>query len=267
MKFLKTFKEELISVPLLIVVFFAINWGLNSLFPGNAFFDFYSELENIIYSVLRFIIALSVSWVGVRVIFPKVYFFLKNEFYVNFSEQETTLKYILAVSIFLMFVLASSMSAKGQEIVRLEVLQNITGQLDVKEVRNNSSPEIDKYLASVGINEPAPWCAAFVSYNLNEVGVRNPNSAWSPDFARRTDIIWYSKSKSKPDVKCCDVVTFYYSQLGRVGHVGFLIKQDKAGYFITIEGNTNAAGSRNGDGVYMKKRRVEKTYAISRYIK
>ena len=62
-------------------------------------------------------------------------------------------------------------------------------------------------------------------------------------------------------------MTYYYPNLGRVGHVGFLEKTDMDGYFITIEGNTNGAGSREGDGVYKKKRDPNKVNAVSRYIK
>jgi len=266
MKFFKIFKEELVTIPLLILGFFLINWTLNTLFPGNAFFDFFSEMENIAYSVLRFIVVLAVSWFGVRVIFPNVFKFLKDEFYENFPKLETKLKYILATAIFLVFVLASSIT-KAQDKVRQELLQNLVEQLDVREITPNSSPMIDTYLESVGFNQPVPWCAAFVSWNLSNVGIPNPKSAWSPNFALSKDVIWLAKtSRKKPPGKCGDVVTYYYSKLGRVGHVGFFIKQDKSGYFITIEGNTNKSGSRTGDGVYMKKRHPNKTHALSRYI-
>lgn len=269
-KFLRVFKEEMISISLLIVGFFCLNWGLGYLFPNSAFFDFASELETIAYSIVRFIVVLAFAWLGVRVIFPNVFKFLRDDFYTKFPTLDKNLKYILATVIFLVFVLAGSITAKGQNNIRHELLQNLTAQLDVREITPNSSPDIDKYLHHVGFDYPVAWCAAFVSWNLYNVGVDNPNSAWSPSFANDRDVIWYAKTgyKNKSTKALSgDVVTFYYSTLKRVGHVGFYIKTDKSGYFISIEGNTNAYGSRTGDGVYMKKRHPDKTYAISRYIK
>ena len=269
-KFFKTFKEELITIPILLTVFFGLNYLLGWLFPQGAFFDFFSEIENIVYAIVRFIVSVAVAWFGVRIIFPAVFRFLKDEFYTNFSSLEKHLKYIIATVIFLVFVLASSISAKAQNQIRHELLQNLTEQLNVRELTSNSSPMIDTYLESVGFNKPVPWCAAFVSWNLSNVGIANPNSAWSPLFARSKDVIWYNKTgykQAKIKAKTGDVVTFYYSRFKRVGHVGFFIKKDKSGYFITIEGNTNGVGSREGDGVYMKKRQQSKVHAISRYIK
>jgi hypothetical protein len=65
------------------------------------------------------------------------------------------------------------------------------------------------------------------------------------------------------------VVTFYYSNLGRVGHTGIIyqiIENDD--YIITIEANTGGGGiNREGDGVYKKKRSPSKVHAVSIYIK
>jgi hypothetical protein len=269
-QFFKTFKQEMISIPALFAAFFGLNWLLGALFPNSAFFDVFSEFENIFYGVVRFVVVLAVSWFGLRIILPVVFKFLKEEYYNNFNTLDKNLKYILTTAIFLGFILAGSITAKAQSSVRNELLNNLNEQLDVREITSNSSPMIDKYLQHVGFNYPVAWCAAFVSYNLHQVGVANPNSAWSPSFANAKDVIWYGKTGYKNhdiNAQCGDVVTFYYSRLKRVGHVGFYIKTDKSGYFITIEGNTNTYGSRTGDGVYKKKRDPRKVYAISRYIK
>ncbi|MBI9063314.1 MAG: CHAP domain-containing protein [Marinilabiliaceae bacterium] len=269
-KFLRTFKEEVVTIALLVAGFFCLNWVLGRYFPTSALFDFVSEIETMAYSIVRFIVVLAMAWVGVRVIFPNVFKFLRDDFYSRFPELDRNMKYILGTVIFLVFVLAGSITAKAQDSVRHELLQNLTEQLDVREITPNRSPMIDTYLKHVGFNQPAPWCAAFVSWNLSNVGVTNPKSAWSPSFASDKDVIWYSKSGYKrkgTKAQTGDVVTFYYTRLKRVGHVGFYIKTDKSGYFITIEGNTNKSGSRSGDGVYMKKRPPAKVHAISRYIK
>ena len=42
-----------------------------------------------------------------------------------------------------------------------------------------------------------------------------------------------------------------------LGHVGFVVELDQAGDLVTVEGNTNPGGSREGDGVYRRTRRRE----------
>lgn len=151
--------------------------------------------------------------------------------------------------------------------VRDSLVQSLHQQLKVREIAPNRSPEIDEYNRSVGVVVGSYWCGSFVGYNLTSFNIENPNSAWSPAYAQQKDIIWKPKYKNKVKLKAGDVITIYYSKLKRVGHTGFLIDVDKNGYFITIEGNTSGKGSRNGDGVYKKKRDSNKVYAISRYLK
>jgi hypothetical protein len=45
----------------------------------------------------------------------------------------------------------------------------------------------------------------------------------------------------------------YFSSLKRVGHTG-LIEKVSGDFAVTIEGNTNDGGSRDGDGVYRRRR-------------
>lgn len=268
--FLKTFKEELVSIPLLLVGFFALNWILGVLFPGSAFFDFASQMETIAFRVLSFIICLSVAWVGLRIAFPQLYRYLKDEFYHKFYLLPEDVKRKYAIRFFLVFVICVALVSRsvGGETneIRSKLIQSIEGQLNVRETTPNRGPMVDKYLHSVGINVPAPWCAAFVSYNLQQLKIPNPGTAWSPDYAREKDAIFLRKKFAWSPLPG-DVVTYYYPNLRRVGHVGFFCRKDLSGYIITIEGNTNGAGSREGDGVYKKKREIGKVHAITRYIK
>lgn len=150
--------------------------------------------------------------------------------------------------------------------IREKLLDSLNTQLYVREITPNRAPMIDIYLKTVKTQVGVAWCAAFVGANLTWQGIENPNSAWSPNYARSKDIIWTPKGKNNKEPLTGDVITFYYTKLGRVGHAGFYEKEDNYGYFITIEGNTNGAGSREGDGVYKKKRDPNKSHAISRYI-
>lgn len=75
----------------------------------------------------------------------------------------------------------------------------------------------------------------------------------------------FQKSKHLKEAKPGDVFTLYYAKLGRIGHTGFYDRPVNSSVFETVEGNTNMAGSREGDGVYRKKRSYHSTYSISRW--
>ena len=47
--------------------------------------------------------------------------------------------------------------------------------------------------------------------------------------------------------------------------MGF-IDEWKDPWLITVEGNTNVLGSREGDGVYRKRRLVRSVYKVARYV-
>ncbi len=268
--FFKTFKEELISIPALLIGFFLLNWILSSLFPNSAFFDFASQIETIAFRIVSFVVALSIAWFGLRIAFPQLYRYLKDEFYHKFDQLPDDIKRKYAIRFFLVFVICVALVSRSvggeNNEVRHKLIANLESQLNVRETSPNRGYMVDKYLHSVGVNVPAPWCAAFVSYNLQQMNIPNPRSAWSPDYAQAKDIIYKAKKVTVPAL-AGDVVTYYYPQLKRVGHVGFYCMKDPSGYVITIEGNTNGGGSREGDGVYKKKRELGKIYAITRYIK
>src|SRR6476661_4335715 len=46
-----------------------------------------------------------------------------------------------------------------------------TSQIGVREKKVNSGPEVEKYLAYVGLKKGNPWCAAFVCWVFGEAGV------------------------------------------------------------------------------------------------
>jgi hypothetical protein len=150
--------------------------------------------------------------------------------------------------------------------IRDSLLIKLESQLNVRETSPNRGPMVDIYNRSVGSSVGVYWCGSFVGYNLSYFNIPNPNSAWSPNYAKSKDIIWKPKLKTSLEPLTGDVFTIYYQNLDRVGHTGFFVKKNKDGYFITIEGNTNGTGSREGDGVYKKKRESDKIFAITRYI-
>lgn len=138
-----------------------------------------------------------------------------------------------------------------------EVIRVARGTIGWREVGRNAGPLVDKILASVGLEgSRAPWCAAWVVYVGDEAFGKEknpyPRSAWSPDFVKAPD--WNRGRGTKPGPS--DAFGIYFSNLGRVAHTG-LVEKLEGKMVVTIEGNTNDDGSREGDGVYRKRRPLD----------
>ena len=266
-KFFKIFKQELISIPLIILGFYLFNYLLTALFPKGIFFDPNSQIENLFWWATRVIFGICLVWLVLAIAFPPVLYSFHEDIYLNFKNlsKETRLKITIWLVITVFVFVALIGSAKASERDNLKVL--LDSQLNIRTDANNRNPEVDKMLLNVGIKPPNEWCAAYCSWDLDKIGVKNPHSAWSPNFALAKDIIWKPKRKINTLPLLGDCFTLYYASLGRVGHTGFYYSTDKSGYFIIQAGNTTGEGSRHGDRVGRKKADPEKIYAISRYIK
>lgn len=111
--FVKTFKEELVVIPLSILSFYLFNLLLVTLFPHSAFFDFFSQMETIISKIVLFVVALWTAHLALRVSFPKVYKFLHEDFYHNFESIPTEKKIEYAIKFILVFIIAAALIFKG----------------------------------------------------------------------------------------------------------------------------------------------------------
>ncbi len=153
----------------------------------------------------------------------------------------------------------------GIEPLRDSLQKCYTSQVGTREATNNNDGvRVENYLSVSGLGKGNPWCASFVAWNFKQVGIKAPNSAYSPDWFR-TNIV-YKKSWQKTDYKSKkgQVFGLWYESKKRIAHVGFIDSEDKNNYY-TVEGNTNEAGSREGDGVYRKIRSKKSVYIISDY--
>lgn len=172
------------------------------------------------------------------------------------------MRVIYALVLASLFVVGSGAGAlAGDTTSRLarnaEVIRVARGTIGWREVGRNSGPMVDKILASVGLEgSRAPWCAAWVVYVGDEAFGKEknpyPRSAWSPDFVKAPD--WNRGRGTRPGP--ADAFGIYFSNLGRVAHTG-LVEKLEGKMVVTIEGNTNDDGSREGDGVYRKRRPLD----------
>ena len=147
-------------------------------------------------------------------------------------------------------------------------------EIGVSEVDGtNCGPRVDEYKAATWLDADKgwPWCAAFICWLIREATEEDETTFKRPRTAGAWDFENWAKQESthgielrKPtneDIKAGDIVIFTFS------HIGLAVKDaDSSGYVVTIEGNTNGAGSREGGSVLEKKRHVSKIRSRVRFL-
>ena len=119
-------------------------------------------------------------------------------------------------------------------------------ELGVREgTGKNDGPRVEMYLQHVGLKKGHAWCAAFVSWVYGQAGYQLPKSAWSPQL--------FPNSRLRKEAAPALVLGIYFPELKRIAHVG-LVTSLQHDWVLSVEGNTNPAGSREGEGVYRRLR-------------
>lgn len=123
---------------------------------------------------------------------------------------------------------------------------------------------IASYLAACGILTPAPWCAAFAYRCHLEAGVAASRlvagrlAASTYEWAKWAALLGRLRTFAQGLPKRGDLFLWNSSLVeGRVGpspgsgHIGFVCeaRRDRGRLLRTIEGNSNADGSRNGNAL------------------
>ena len=110
------------------------------------------------------------------------------------------------------------------------------------------------------------WCAAFICWLCREAGVKDsvrPKTAGAWDFERwarkASSPVNLYKPASKTKIQAGDILVFSQSHIGLASH-GQGVKS-----VSTIEGNTDASGSREGGGVYARSRRLSEVRSVIRF--
>jgi len=135
--------------------------------------------------------------------------------------------------------------------------------LDVRETATDSGPEVDQYLRFCGVNEPAWWCAAFVSFQIHEAAREAHFVTRWRKLALCDDIfLWARKHRlllATPVVPSVMLIPGDAPGYKLYKHVGIVVAYDPATATIkTVEGNSNNDGSHNGIGVFKQTRHVDK---------
>ncbi len=150
---------------------------------------------------------------------------------------------------------------------RAGVQHTYTSQIGIRELTgNNDGKQVETYLKYVGLPKGNPWCAAFVCWVLGQNNVSNPKSGYCPALFLSKNQVWKLNALNNQIPLTGDVFGIYFKEKGRIAHVGFIDKWTST-TVNTVEGNTNNAGSREGDGVYRKIRLTRQIYAVTSFIK
>lgn len=142
-------------------------------------------------------------------------------------------------------------------ITQIGVMENPIG--------SNRGPEVDTYLRAVGLNpvgESFAWCVAFTHFCYKKAaenrGLQNPHiktagvlKHWN-EARTKPKVVRVTKAKAVADPGLVKPGSLFIMDLGQgLGHSGMVV-QVANGRLVTIEGNTNDNGSRNGIGVFRR---------------
>ena len=136
---------------------------------------------------------------------------------------------------------------------------------------SNWGKEVQQMLKSVGVNFPAPWCAAYVGIVCCNSCISYPYSGFVPNWSRdvwKAKVIFDKTKKGRSilqtELRRGDIATIYFPNLRRDAHIFIVLGVTEKGNIITIEGNTNPGGSRDGYGVFV---RVRELWQVSKIIR
>lgn len=121
------------------------------------------------------------------------------------------------------------------------------------------------FLASVGLKKGTAWCAAFMSYCLNAAKAVLPNvrSGLARNFVTKQSIRAEDVLSGRYYVKRGDLLVWFqgntiYGHIETASEDWPKTQQGSTSKGTSIGGNTNRAGSREGDGVYEQVRTIKR---------
>ncbi len=149
-----------------------------------------------------------------------------------------------------------------------EVLAFAVTQIGVLEVPlgSNRGPQVDKYVQSVGLSPAGQhaWCVAFMYFCFEQaakkLGRENPMiktggvlAHWNQAGIKGIPRIKVERAVNDPQLVKPGHI-FVIDTGGGFGHSG-LVERVEGGKLVTIEGNTNDGGVREGIGVFRRSSR------------
>jgi len=146
----------------------------------------------------------------------------------------------------------------GDAIARIAEAEALAGVREHPK-DSNRGPRVYEYQQATWLEGSGwPWCAAFVCWCVREaiggakVSFRRPLTAGAWDFERWADKegVDIIRRPGAGAIMRGDILVYSFS------HIGIATGPAYAGSIPVVEGNTNAAGSREGGGVYARSRDI-----------
>lgn len=144
-----------------------------------------------------------------------------------------------------------------------------------EEGTSNCGPRVNEYKSSTWLpaDKAWPWCAAFVCWVIQQAmkasglpetaTFKRPQTAGAWDFeawSRKQDATTWTKKPHDGDILPGDIVIFTFS------HIGIAVSAPLGdGTIWTVEGNTDVEGSREGGGVFKKRRKLSQIRSRIRF--
>lgn len=164
----------------------------------------------------------------------------------------------------LLCLLLPLQSAKAQFPAHVDTALTYFGPKEL--AKENHGPDIKKFLASVGLDQGYPYCAAFVSYCLDAPAdnVKYPRvrSALSTDFITGRSIDAKKVMRGQVTIPAGSIHIMPKGETGS-GHTGFVLLDWSGRTGIVIDANTGTGLSgeseRDGQGVWIRQRQIYTT--------
>ena len=145
------------------------------------------------------------------------------------------------------------MTSEQSQIFIPKLLEIATAEIGVKEVGNNAGSRVGEYQQCVHVPPGSSWCAAFVCWCIAQTEQATGITLTGLHRSAGVLDMWHNSPTLRTQVpKPGDIMIMQHGSTP-LGHTGIVISAT-ASTVDTIEGNTNSAGSRQGDGVYAKMR-------------
>ena len=161
----------------------------------------------------------------------------------------------------------SALAAAALEVARTQI-----GVIEIPKGSNNG-PQVREYLASVSLGPGFAWCAAFAFWCFKKAGQNISQANPLPKTGGVMAMFNTAKGKNlvridahdgaiSPDaIRPGDIFIMQFA--GGLGHTG-IVEKVSGDTIITIEGNTDPAGGREGIGVFSKRRKISGLRGIIR---
>jgi len=174
--------------------------------------------------------------------------------------------YKTCLLIFFLYCFSFGLVSQNNKLIEIQKIY--TAEIGTKELTgHNDGKRVEEYLHSCGLKRGQPWCAAFVCWTFKKAGVKAIVSGYSPNWFTTKYVIYSRGGKHNINPQPADVGGLYFADKGRIAHTFFIDEwKEGSSNAITVEGNTNSQGSREGEGCYRKRRSKTQIYKVSRYI-